>query len=83
MQRLTAAYSAGDVNGVISLMTEDVWLTMPPAPFEYQGRDVAGQALTRLFGQRRYRLVPTRANGQPAFGTTPRTRTRTSCTPTD
>jgi RNA polymerase sigma-70 factor (ECF subfamily) len=69
VRQLSAAYAAGDVNGIISLLTEDVWLTMPPAPFEYQGREVAGQALSLLFGRGlRYRLVPTRANGQPAFG---------------
>ncbi len=57
------------MNAVISLLTEDVWLTMPPVPFEYQGRDVAGQALSLLFGRGlRYRLVATRANGQLAFG---------------
>jgi RNA polymerase sigma-70 factor (ECF subfamily) len=44
---------------------------MPPLPFEYQGRD----AIARFFetvsfrpGAPRSRLVPTRANGQPAFG---------------
>jgi RNA polymerase sigma-70 factor (TIGR02960 family) len=69
VRQLTAAYASGDVNGIISLLTEDVWLTMPPAPFEYQGRDVAGRALSLLFGRGlRYRLVATRANGQPAFG---------------
>ena len=69
VRQLTAAYAAGDVSGVISLLTEDVWLTMPPVPFEYQGREVAGRALSLLFGQGlRYRLVATRANGQPAFG---------------
>ena len=43
---------------------------MPPAPFEYDGRELATEffrAVT-LEGQRRYRLIPTRANGQPAFG---------------
>ena len=69
VRRLTEAYAAGNVNGVIGLLTEDVWLTMPPVPFEYQGRDVAGQALALLFGRGlRYRLVATRANSQPAFG---------------
>jgi RNA polymerase sigma-70 factor (TIGR02960 family) len=69
VRRLTQAYAVGDVNGVVSLLADDVWITMPPAPFEYQGRDVAAQALTLLFGQgTRYRLVPTRANRQPAFG---------------
>jgi len=69
VRRLTEAYAAGDVDGVISLMAHDVWMTMPPAPFEYQGREVAARALTLLFGRgTRYRLVATRANGQPAFG---------------
>jgi RNA polymerase sigma-70 factor (TIGR02960 family) len=69
VRRLTEAYATGDVNAIISLLTDDVWLTMPPAPFEYQGREVAGRALTLLFGRGlRYRLVATRANGQPAFG---------------
>jgi RNA polymerase sigma-70 factor (TIGR02960 family) len=69
VRQLTAAYASGDVNGIISLLTEDVWLTMPPAPFEYQGREMAGRALSLLFGQGlRYRLVATRANSQPAFG---------------
>lgn len=54
---------------VVSLLTDDVWLIMPPSPFEYQGRDVARRGLTLLFGRGlRYRLVATRANGQPAFG---------------
>ena len=38
-------------------------------PFEYQGRDVVARFSARLFGAgRRFDLVPTRANGQPAFG---------------
>jgi RNA polymerase sigma-70 factor (TIGR02960 family) len=66
---LTDAYASGDVNTIINLLTEDVWLTMPPAPFEYQGREVAARALALMFGRGlRYRLVATRANGQPAFG---------------
>jgi RNA polymerase sigma-70 factor (ECF subfamily) len=69
VRRLTEAYAAGDVDAIISLLTDDVWLIMPPSPFEYQGRDVAGRGLALLFGRGlRYRLVATRANGQPAFG---------------
>jgi hypothetical protein len=38
-------------------------------PFEYEGRDVVAAFLGRLFDAgRRFDLVPTRANGQPAFG---------------
>jgi RNA polymerase sigma-70 factor (TIGR02960 family) len=69
VERLTQAFGAGDLNGIVALLTEDVWLSMPPIPFEYQGRAVAAQALSTLLGTgRTYRLVPTRANGQPAFG---------------
>jgi hypothetical protein len=50
------------------LLSDDVRMTMPPAPFVYQGREVASQALGMLFGRGlRYRLLATRANGQLAF----------------
>jgi RNA polymerase sigma-70 factor (TIGR02960 family) len=69
VRRLTDAYARGDVDGVVALLADDVAMTMPPAPFEYRGREVAARALTLLFGAGlTYRLVPTRANGQPAFG---------------
>jgi RNA polymerase sigma-70 factor (TIGR02960 family) len=69
VHRFTQAYTAGDVDGVVALLTEDAWLTMPPAPFDYRGRETARRALTILLGAgRTYRLVPTRANRQPAFG---------------
>lgn len=43
---------------------------MPPVPLEYQGQDLARLFFaTVAFRQgRRYRLIPSRANGQPAFG---------------
>jgi RNA polymerase sigma-70 factor (TIGR02960 family) len=67
--RLTQAFETADVDGIVALLTEDAWLTMPPMPLEYQGRDLAARFLTLAFRRRRqYRLVATRANGQPAFG---------------
>jgi RNA polymerase sigma-70 factor (ECF subfamily) len=68
--RLVRAFEQSDVDGIVALMTDDVWVRMPPVPLEYQGRDLAGRFFaTVAFRQsRRYRLVPTRANGQPAFG---------------
>ncbi len=73
-QRLTArfadAFEQGDVAAVVGLLTDDAWLTMPPLPFEYHGPDSIGHFLdvaTFRPGARRSRLVPTRANGQPAF----------------
>ena len=68
--RLTRAYDAGDVDGIVALLADDVQLRMPPVPLEYQGRELAARFLTVVaFRQgRTYRLVATRANGQPAFG---------------
>jgi len=58
-----------DIAGILALLTEDAWLTMPPLPLEYQGRDLAARFFTLAFRPgRRYRLIATRANGQPAFG---------------
>src|SRR5258708_840516 len=45
VERLTTAFEAADVDGIISLLTEDAWLTMPPLPLEYQGRERAAQFL--------------------------------------
>jgi RNA polymerase sigma-70 factor (TIGR02960 family) len=68
--RFADAFERGDVEAVVALLAEDAALTMPPEPFEFHGRDSisrffatvpAGGDLTRL------RLVPIRANGQPAF----------------
>jgi hypothetical protein len=68
--RLTQAFEAADVDGIVALLAEDAWLTMPPLPLQYQGRELAAQFFTVAFrNRRRYRLVATtRANGQPAFG---------------
>ena len=70
IERLTRAYEAGDVDGIIALFTDDAWLTMPPAPLEYQGHDLIARFLTQIAFRdgRTYRLVLTRANGQLAFG---------------
>jgi RNA polymerase sigma-70 factor (ECF subfamily) len=70
IERLTVAYEAGDVEGIIALFTDDAWLTMPPAPLEYQGRKLIGRFLATIAFRdgRTYRLVTTRANGQLAFG---------------
>ncbi len=71
VERLTRAFETGDLDGFVALLTDDVWLTMPPVPLEYQGRELAARflAVTAFRQGRTYRLVATRANGQPAFGT--------------
>ena len=69
-ERLTRAYETGDIDGIIALFTDDAWLTMPPVPLEYQGRDLIGRFLAAIAFRdgRTYRLIATRANGQLAFG---------------
>ncbi len=65
------AFENGDVPAMVSLLTADAWLTMPPLPLEYQGHAAIGEFFTRVGfrnGERSFRLVATRANGQPAFG---------------
>jgi RNA polymerase sigma-70 factor (TIGR02960 family) len=68
--RLADAFEAGDIDGVVALLSDDAWLTMPPEPYEYQGQAAIGAFLNDRAVRRGapLRLVPTRANGQPAFG---------------
>ena len=68
--KFVRAWESADLGALVDLLTGDVFLSMPPMPFEYQGRDVVARFCAGLFGAgRRTDLVPTRANGQPAFGT--------------
>jgi RNA polymerase sigma-70 factor (TIGR02960 family) len=63
------AYESGDLDALIALLTEDIHVSMPPMPLEYHGRDVVARLFASIFRSgRRVDLVPTRANGQPAFG---------------
>ena len=63
------AYESGDLDALVALLTDDVFLSMPPFPLEYEGRDVVSRFYASMIGSgRRFDLVPTRANGQPAFG---------------
>ncbi len=67
--RFAEAVEAGDVAGMVAVLTDDAWLTMPPEPFEYQGHAKIAEFLRYREVERGapLRLVPTRANGQPAF----------------
>jgi RNA polymerase sigma-70 factor (TIGR02960 family) len=70
VEQLTRAYEADDLDGLVGLLADDVWLRMPPVPLEYQGRELAARffAAVAFHRGRVFRLVETRANGQPAFG---------------
>ncbi len=60
----------GDIDGMVALLTDDAWLTMPPLPHAYQGHDAINAFLSGAEERRGapMRLVATRANTQPAFG---------------
>jgi RNA polymerase sigma-70 factor (TIGR02960 family) len=68
--RFADAVESGDVDGMVSLLTDDALLTMPPVPLEYQGREAIGGFLSyrEEARGRPLRVVPTWANTQPALG---------------
>jgi RNA polymerase sigma-70 factor (TIGR02960 family) len=68
--RFADAVEDGDVDGMVSILTDDALLTMPPLPLEYEGHEAIA-AFLRWREEVRgapLRVVPTRANAQPAFG---------------
>jgi RNA polymerase sigma-70 factor (ECF subfamily) len=61
------AHERGDVGASLSLMREDIRVTMPPRPLCYQGRDALKPLLAQAFGgMGEWRLQPVWANRQPA-----------------
>jgi RNA polymerase sigma-70 factor (TIGR02960 family) len=67
--KFVAAYESSDLDSLIALLTDDVFISMPPLPFEYEGREPAARFFASIFDSgRKFRLLPTRANGQPAVG---------------
>jgi len=74
--KFVSAYESADIDALVALLTDDVFLSMPPTPLEYRGRDSVARFFAFVFGAvREFQLVPTRANGQPAFGVYRRTPT--------
>jgi RNA polymerase sigma-70 factor (TIGR02960 family) len=68
--RFAEAFQIGDVDEIVSLLTGDALLTMPPLPLEYQGPEAIAAFLRYRVPLRGapMRVVPTRANTQPALG---------------
>jgi RNA polymerase sigma-70 factor (ECF subfamily) len=71
VDRYLAAWERNDVDAVVSMLAEDARLVMPPLPTWVSGRDQVAAFLRAypLSGARRWRMVPTSANGQPALAT--------------
>jgi RNA polymerase sigma-70 factor (ECF subfamily) len=70
LDRYITLWEQADIPGLVALLREDAWFTMPPLPVWFQGRaDIATVLSTRIFTPgRQRRLLPTHANGSPAFG---------------
>jgi RNA polymerase sigma-70 factor (ECF subfamily) len=67
--KFVRAWESADLGALVALLTDDVFISMPPMPFGYEGRDVVARFCAGLFDAGRgFDLVPTRANAQPAFG---------------
>ena len=67
--KFVRAWESADLDALVALLTADVVASMPPMPLEYEGRDAVARFCASIFrAGRRFELVPTRANGQPAFG---------------
>lgn len=66
------AWEQADVEGLLRLLKEDATFSMPPIPSWYRGHDVIRRLISKtVFGGQaagRWRLIPTRANRQIAFG---------------
>jgi RNA polymerase sigma-70 factor (ECF subfamily) len=70
-QVFAEAFTAGDIDTVLALLTDDAWLSMPPTPHHYHGKAAIAAFLQASFawrGQRSIQLLPARANTQPAVG---------------
>ncbi|MGW4244278.1 sigma-70 family RNA polymerase sigma factor [Nocardia sp. NPDC004722] len=67
--KFVTAYESADIDGLVTLLTDTVFMSMPPIPLEYEGRALVAHFLALVFASgRQFVLIPTRANGQPAFG---------------
>ena len=69
IERYLRAFEAADVNGLVTLLTDDAILEMPPVPLWYAGRLNYGRFIARIFALRGggWRMIPAEANGQPAL----------------
>jgi len=71
LDRFIDAHERGDAKAAMEISLEDIRVTMPPAPYLFDGRDAIAPLLERAFGPDRdgdWRLLPTSANRMPAAG---------------
>ena len=69
LDRYAAAFQDADITAVMQLLREDAVFEMPPEPTWFTGRELIGRFLRSrvLTEPGRFQMIPTAANGQPAF----------------
>ena len=69
IERYIHAFESADVDTLVTLLTQDAILEMPPVPLWYAGRVNYGRFIARVFAMRGsgWRMIPTQANGQPGL----------------
>jgi RNA polymerase sigma-70 factor (ECF subfamily) len=70
LDRYVQAFWDKDIDAIVSMLTRDAVWEMPPFTGWYQGADNIGRLIDTQCpgGRHEMRMVPSRANGQPAFG---------------
>jgi RNA polymerase sigma-70 factor (TIGR02960 family) len=69
VERFINAFQSGDVKQIVALLTDDAKLFMPPEPLECRGGPAIAAFMQKMnFWGPDLTFLPTRANGQPAFG---------------
>src|SRR3954471_11975076 len=70
LDRYVTAFWEKDIEAIVSMLTKDAVWEMPPYTGWYQGAQNIGRLIDTQCpgGVHDMRMVPTRANGQPAFG---------------
>ena len=70
LDRYVQAFWDKDIEAIVSMLTQDAVWEMPPYTGWYQGAENIGRLIDTQCpgGAHDMRMLPTRANGQPAFG---------------
>ena len=67
--RFMRAWESADLDALVSLLIDDVFMSMPPMPFEYEGRLAVARFCSSIFSSgRHFSLVATRAKGSAGIG---------------
>ena len=65
LEQFIDAHQRGDAALAVSIASQDLRITMPPAPYLFEGLDTIAPLLARALSEGEWRLVPTLANRMP------------------